>query len=107
MRPRGTGSRQVIDRTAHSPARRRCEEDADAVDEPLDLDAVRLLSAWLSSRRDVQAHLDLLIGFGPRAESQIARNLGLLEQLEKDEGHAFARYRDHVRSRPAARQPQA
>ena len=71
----------------------------------MDLDAVRLLSAWLSSRRDVQAHLDLLIGFGPRAESQIARNLGLLEQLETDARQAFTRYRDHVRSRPAARQP--
>jgi hypothetical protein len=76
------------------------------VNQPLDLDAVRLLSAWMSSRRDVQAHLDLLIGFGPRAESQIARNLGLLERLEADAGQAFARYRDHVRSRPAARQPQ-
>ena len=73
------------------------------MDDPLDLDAVRLLSAWLSSRRDVQAHLDLLIGFGPRAESQIARNLGLLEQLEADAGEAFARYCAHVRSRPAAR----
>ena len=54
----------------------------------------------------MQAHLDLLIGFGPRAESQIARNLGLLERLEADAGKAFVRYRDHVRSRPAARQPQ-
>lgn len=74
----------------------------------MDIDAVRLLSAWLSSRRDVQAHLDLLIGFGPHAESQIARNLGLLEQLEADAGEAFARYRDHVRARPAPRHlPQA
>lgn len=73
----------------------------------MDLDAVRLLSAWMSTRRDVQAHLDLLIGFGPRAESQIARNLAMLEQLESDASQAFRRYRDHVRSRPAAWQTQA
>ena len=71
------------------------------MDEPLDLDAVRLLSAWLSARRDVQAHLDLLIGFGPSAEPQIAANLALIERLETDATLAFRSYRDHVLRRRA------
>ena len=71
------------------------------MDEPLDLDAVRLLSAWLSARRDVQAHLDLLIGFGPSAEPQIAANLALLERLEGHALLAFRSYRDHVAHRTA------
>ncbi len=69
--------------------------------EPLDLDAVRLLSAWLSARRDVQAHLDLLIGFGPSAEPQIAANLALLERLETGATLAFRTYRDYVLRRRA------
>lgn len=71
------------------------------MDEPRDLDAIRLLSAWMSAKRDVQAHLDLLTAYGPHAEPQIARNLGLLEGLEQHAGLAFERYREHVLRRRA------
>ena len=75
--------------------------DAGGVDEEMDIDAVRLLSAWLSARRDVQAHLDLLSGFGPHAEPQIARNLTLIQELEGHARLAFQNYRDHVVRRRA------
>jgi hypothetical protein len=75
------------------------------VDEPIDLDAVRLLSAWMSARREVQSHLDVLIGFGPHAEPQVARNLALLEQLEAHARLAFRNYRDHVVRRRATQAP--
>ncbi len=70
----------------------------------LDLDAVRLLSAWLSARRDLTAHLDLLTGYGPEATDQVARNLALLDRLEGQDHDAWLAYRDHVLRR-APRSP--
>lgn len=67
----------------------------------MDRDAIRLLSAWMSARRDVQAHLELLTAFGPHAEAQIARNIALIEQLEAHTRLAFHHYRDHVLRRRA------
>jgi hypothetical protein len=71
------------------------------VDQPLDLDAVRLLSSWLSARRDLTAHLDLLTAFGPNAHEQVTRNLGLVERLHDRDHEAWLAYRAHVLRRSA------
>ena len=70
----------------------------------LDLDAVRLLSAWLVARRDLTAHLDLLTGYGPEATDQVARNVELLDRLHGQDHQAWLAYRDHVLRR-APRRP--
>jgi hypothetical protein len=69
------------------------------VDDALDLDAVRLLSLWLSARRDLTAHLDLLTAFGPSATEQVARNLQLVDQLHSRDHDAWLDYRRHVQRR--------
>lgn len=71
------------------------------MEDPLDLDAVRLLSTWLSARRDLSAHLDLLTSFGPSATDQVARNLWLIDDLQNRAHEAWAAYRDHVVRRSA------
>lgn len=68
---------------------------------PLDLDAVRLLSVWLSARRDLQAHLDLLTAFGPSAAEQVARNLRLVGELHDRDHDAWLAYKEHVQRRAA------
>jgi hypothetical protein len=69
------------------------------MDDALDLDAVRLLSAWLSARRDLSAHLDLLTAFGPNAPAQVARNLRLVDGLQGKDHTAWLAYRNHVLQR--------
>ncbi len=64
--------------------------------EPLDLDAVRLLSGWLSARRDLTAHLEVLTAFGPSATEQVARNLRLVDELHSRDHSAWLAYREHV-----------
>ncbi len=66
------------------------------MDDALDLDAVRLLSLWLSARRDVTAHLELLTAFGPSATEQVARNLLLVDELQAKDREAWVAYREHV-----------
>ncbi|HEU0101520.1 MAG TPA: hypothetical protein VFR07_04310 [Mycobacteriales bacterium] len=66
------------------------------MDDALDLDAVRLLSAWLSARRDLSAHLDLLTAFGPSAAEQLARNLRLVDELHGKDHSTWLAYRNHV-----------
>lgn len=66
------------------------------MDDALDLDAVRLLSAWLSARRDLTAHLDLLTAFGPSATEQVQRNFRLVERLERASAERWSAYRAHV-----------
>ncbi len=62
----------------------------------LDLDAVRLLSTWMSARRDLSAHLDLLTAFGPSASEQVGRNLQLVDELQTRDHHAWLGYRSHM-----------
>lgn len=69
--------------------------------EPLDLDAVRLLSSWLSARRDLSAHLDLLTAFGPSATEQVSRNLRLVDDLHARDHDSWLAYRRHVERRGA------
>lgn len=71
------------------------------MDDALDLDAVRLLSAWMSARRDLSAHLDLLTAFGPSATEQVARNLRLVDELHSKDHEAWLAYRSHVLRRSA------
>ncbi len=71
------------------------------MDGPLDLDAVRLLSAWMQARRDLSAHLDLLTAFGPSATEQVARNLALVDDLHGKDHAAWLAYRGHVQRRAA------
>lgn len=71
------------------------------VGEPLDLDAVRLLSAWMSARRDLSAHLDLLTAFGPSATEQVTRNLPLVDELHARDHEAWLAYRLYVLRRSA------
>jgi hypothetical protein len=71
------------------------------MEEPLDLDAVRLLSAWMQVRRDLSAHLDLLTAFGPSATDQVARNLALVDGLHAKDHDAWLAYREHVLRRSA------
>lgn len=66
------------------------------MEEPLDLDAVRLLSSWLSARRDLSAHLDLLTAFGPSATEQVSRNLRLVDDLHARDHDSWLAYRRHV-----------
>lgn len=66
------------------------------MEQPLDLDAVRLLSSWLSARRDLTAHLELLTAFGPNAHEQVCRNLPLVQELHGREDEAWLAYRQHV-----------
>ena len=66
------------------------------MDDALDLDAVRLLSAWLSARRDLSAHLDLLTAFGPSAAEQLSRNLRLVDELHSRDHTTWLAYRNHV-----------
>ena len=80
------------------------------MDERLDLDAVRLLSAWLSARRDLTAHLELLTAFGPHAAEQVARNLWLVDDLQEKAYVAWIAYRSYVlhqagNSTPRPREP--
>lgn len=72
------------------------------MDDALDLDAVRLLSLWLSARRDLTAHLDLLTAFGPSATEQVSRNLGLVDELHSRDHAAWLEYRRHVQRRTGA-----
>ena len=72
------------------------------VDEHLDLDAVRLLSTFMSACRDLSAHLDLLTAFGPNATDQVARNLWLVDELQERVQAAWLDYREHVRRTGAA-----
>lgn len=75
------------------------------VDDALDLDAVRLLSAWLSARNDLTAHLDLLTSFGPCAADQVARNLVLIDGLQAKDAQRWEAYRSHLlRSSPGPRE---
>ncbi len=71
------------------------------VDDALDLDAVRLLSRWMSARRDLSAHLDLLTAFGPSATAQVTRNLRLVDELHERDHEAWLAYREHVLRRGA------
>ena len=71
------------------------------MDGALDLDAVRLLSLWLSARRDLTAHLDLLTAFGPNAADQVARNLALVDDLHARDHDAWLAFRAHVQRRGA------
>ena len=66
------------------------------MDDELDRDAVRLLSAWLAARRELTAHLDLLTAFGPHAAQQVARNLGLVDDLQERVYAAWSAYRAYV-----------
>lgn len=66
------------------------------MEQPIDLDAVRLLSSWMSARRDLTAHLDLLTAFGPNASEQVARNLALVQRLTDREHDAWTAYRTYV-----------
>jgi len=68
------------------------------VDDRLDLDAVRLLSVWMSARTDLTNHLDLLTAFGPYAAEQVARNLWLVDGLQEKSHDAWLAYRDYVLS---------
>lgn len=68
----------------------------------LDLDAVRLLSVWLTARRDLTAHLELLTAFGPSATEQVSRNLALVDQLHDRDHAAWLDYRRHVEGRTDA-----
>jgi len=68
------------------------------MDERLDLDAVRLLSLWMSARADLTAHLDLLTAFGPYAAEQVARNLALIDGLQETSHRSWLAYRNHVLS---------
>lgn len=72
--------------------------DAGGVDEVARLDRVglRLLSGWLSARRDLQAHLDLFTAFGPVAEQHVRRNIELVTELEEAAHRAFGQYRAHL-----------
>ena len=72
------------------------------MDDALDLDAVRLLSVWLSARRELTAHLDLLTAFGPSATEQVARNLALVDSLHARDHEAWLDYRRHLQSRSRA-----
>ncbi len=72
------------------------------MDDALDLDAVRLLSLWLSARRDLTAHLDLLTAFGPSATEQVTRNLPLVDELHARDHDAWLAYRRHVERRTGA-----
>lgn len=69
----------------------------------MDVDAVRLLSVWLSARRDLAAHLDVLTAFGPSATEQVARNLWLIDDLQQRGSDAWLAYRGHVLRRAAER----
>lgn len=71
------------------------------MDDALDLDAVRLLSSWMSARRDLSAHLDLLTAFGPSATAQVTRNLRLIDALHTKDHEAWLAYRAHVLRRSA------
>lgn len=71
------------------------------MDDALDLDAVRLLSLWLSARRDLTAHLDLLTAFGPSATAQVERNLLLVDDLHARDHAGWLAYREHVLRRSA------
>jgi len=75
------------------------------MEQRLDLDAVRLLSKWLSARGEVTAHLDLLTAFGPNAAEQVARNLALVERLQEQSHAAWRAYRDYVLSQTGERAP--
>ena len=66
------------------------------MDDQLDLDAVRLLSAWMSARRDLTAHLEVLTAFGPHAAEQVARNVWLIDDLQERAYVAWIAYRSYV-----------
>ena len=71
------------------------------MDDALDLHAVGLLSLWMSARRDLGAHLDLLTAFGPGATGQVERNLLLVDDLHARDHAGWLAYREHVLRRSA------
>ena len=77
------------------------------MEQRLDLDAVRLLSLWLSARGEVTAHLDLLTAFGPNAAEQVARNIALLDSLQEQSHAAWRDYRAYVLSQAGEGAPRA